>query len=47
MMCVTLLVHRQRDVIPLDINGDSAESDDDAEQPVFNLEVPTFSFFSL
>ncbi|KAL0538375.1 hypothetical protein IC582_027393 [Cucumis melo] len=30
--------HRQRDVIPLDINGDSAESDDDAEQPVFNLE---------
>lgn len=47
MMCVTLLVHRQRDVIPLDINGDATESDDDAEQPVFNLEVPTLSFFSL
>ncbi|XP_011656740.1 something about silencing protein 10 isoform X2 [Cucumis sativus] len=30
--------HRQRDVIPLDINGDATESDDDAEQPVFNLE---------
>lgn len=30
--------HRQRDVIPLDINDDAPESDEDAEQPVFNLE---------
>ena len=46
MICITFAVHRQRDVIPLDINGDAPESDEDAEHPVFNLEVPTSSFIS-
>lgn len=30
--------HKQRDKIPLDINGDVGESDEDNEQPVFDFE---------
>lgn len=30
--------HKQRDIIPLDINGNIGASDEDDEQPVFNME---------
>ncbi|KAL9437151.1 hypothetical protein AB3S75_023069 [Citrus x aurantiifolia] len=30
--------HKQRDVIPLDVNGDVGDSDDDNEHPVFDFE---------
>lgn len=32
-------VHKNRDVIPLNINDDVEESDEDAEQPVLDFEV--------
>lgn len=30
------IFHKQRDIVPLDINADSAESDEDDEMPIFN-----------
>ncbi|GMI78914.1 EMBRYO DEFECTIVE 2777, Thallo [Hibiscus trionum] len=32
------IFHKQRDVVPLDINGDVGDSDDDDEHPVFYLQ---------
>lgn len=36
---IVFAVHKQRDVIPLDVNGDVGDSDDDNEHPVFDFEV--------
>lgn len=30
------IFHKQKDIVPLDINADSAESDEDDEMPIFN-----------
>lgn len=38
-------VHRQRDIIPLDVNDDMDSSDEDDDHPVFNLEVSLFFFW--
>lgn len=35
----TVVVHKQRDIVPLDINDDMEESDEDAEIPVLDFEV--------
>lgn len=32
-------VHKQRDVVPLNIHSDAGESDDDNEEPVFDFKV--------
>lgn len=41
-----VLVHKKRDIIPLDINKDVEESDEDTEQPVLDFEVEYLvSFF--
>lgn len=38
-------VHKQRDLVPLDVNGGTDESDEDDEVPVFDFEVfPLFPF---
>lgn len=39
MFYFVFAVHKQRDVIPLDINGDVGDSDEDNEHPVFDVEV--------
>ena len=43
---IVISVHKKRDVVPLNINEDAEESDEDAEQPVLDFEVePLVSFF--
>lgn len=37
--CFYLVVHKNRDIIPLNINEDMEESDEDNEHPVFDFEV--------
>ena len=38
-------VHKQRDLVPLNVNQASEDSDDDEEVPVFDFEVFPFSPF--
>lgn len=38
-------VHKQRDIVPLDINEEAEDSDEDNEQPVFDFEVFFFIIF--
>lgn len=38
-------VHKQRDIVPLDINDEVEESDDDDELPVLDLKVLVFFFW--
>ena len=35
-------VHKQRDLVPLDVNGGTDDSDEDDEVPVFDFEVFLF-----
>jgi hypothetical protein len=37
--CFVFEVHKQRDVVPLDVNGSVGESDEDDALPVFDLKV--------
>lgn len=37
-------VHKQRDVVPLNIHSDAGESDDDNEEPVFDFKVHIVPF---
>lgn len=36
---LVLAVHKQRDVVPLNIHSDDRESDDDKEEPIFDFKV--------
>ena len=38
-------VHKQRDIVPLDVNGDVGNSNSDYETPVFDLKVSVCSFY--
>lgn len=40
-----ITVHKNRDVIPLNINEDMEESDEDTEQPVLDFEVELLTFW--
>jgi hypothetical protein len=38
-------VHKQRDIVPLDVNGDVGNSNSDYETPVFDLKVSVCPFY--
>lgn len=42
-----ILVHKKREIIPLDINKDVEDSDEDAEQPVLDFEVESLESLCL